>query len=101
MAGQILLQAWHRDVRAVLHQLRLGPPLKDAQLRNLHITLRPPSPIPTSQLGDHLAAFLETRDGQNLTWNLDFKRRDVILDPEEWPLKFSSPSTSYFIERCI
>src|SRR5205809_7941986 len=97
MDGQIRLQSWQADVRAVLHQLHRGPSLEDTQLRNLHTTLRPPSPIPTSKLvRDYLPAFLETEEGRDITWNLEFKRED----PEDWPPSLSSLSTSSCIVGC-
>jgi len=102
MDSQIRLQSWRANVRAILHQLRHGRSLDDEQLQSLHITFLPPSPIPTSQLAcDHLPAFLETKDGRSYIWNLEFKRRNVIEDPEDWPLRICSKSTSYCIEECI
>jgi hypothetical protein len=102
MNSQVPLQTWQADVRALLHQLCRGPLLEDALLRNLGITFPPPSPIRTSQLvRDHLSAFLEARDGRELIWDLDFKKRNVILDPEDWPLRISSESTSSCIGQCV
>jgi len=102
MDSQVHQKTWHADVRAVLRQLRQGPSLKDAQLRNLRITFRPPSPIPASQLvREHLPAFLETKDGRNFAWNVDYKRKSVILEPEDWPPSFCTPGIGFFISRCI
>ena len=102
MDSQVHQQTWRADMRAVLRQLRQGPPLKDAQLQNLHITFRPPSPIPASQLvREHLPAYLETEDGQNFAWNLDYKRKSVILDPEDWPPSLCTQGTSFHISRCV
>src|SRR5271170_4695296 len=96
--NEIHQQTWQADVKAVLHQLHHGPSLEDAQLRNLHITLRPPSPIPASQLvRDGLPTFLETKNGFEVTWNSDYRRRNVIEDPEDWPLRICSGSTSTYI----
>ena len=93
---------WRADVRAVLRQLRQGPPLKDAQLQNLRITLRPPSPIPASQLvHEHLPTYLETKDGRNFTWNVDYKRKSVILEPEDWPPDGCTQGTSFHISRVV
>ena len=101
MDSQVHQQTWRADVRAVLHQLRQGPPLKDAQLQNLRITFRPPSPIPASQLvREHLPVYLETKDGQNFAWNVDYMRKSVILEPEDWPPSFCTQGTSFHISRC-
>ena len=100
--SKIHQRTWQADVKAVLHQLRQGPSLEDAQLQNLHITLRAPSPIPASQLvRDHLPAFLKTELGGEMTWNLDYRRRSVIEYPEDWPLRITSPSTGGYITESI
>src|SRR5277367_498091 len=102
MDSQVHQQTWHADVRAVLRQLRQGPSLKDGQLRNLHITLRFPSPIPASKLvREHLPAFLETADGRNIAWNVDYKRKSVILEPEDWPPGYCTKGTGYYIRQCV
>jgi hypothetical protein len=101
MDDKISLQAWQAGVRAVLRQLRRGPLLEDAQLRSLHITFRPPSPIPKSQLvRDHLPAFLESKKGRNFTWNLEHMRTDIVEYPEDWPVRISNLSTSSHIQQC-
>jgi len=65
-------------VKAVFCRLRRGPLLEDAQLQNLHIIFRPPSPIPASQpVRDHLPAFLKTKAGRHFVWNLEFKRMNI------------------------
>ena len=101
MENQNRPQAWQANVRAMLHLLHQSPLLEDKQLRNLHIKFLP-SLIPTSTLvRNHLPAFLESKVGQNLTWNLDYKRRNVIEDPEDWPLRISEQSTKQCIKRCM